>query len=378
MRANAPPKRWRNASAPSSRCGWRKDAPAAARRNEHRQVKISGAGVRRFLDKPDRNVRAVLLYGPNQSFVHEAAQRLAQWALGGADDPYAITKLGEDDIKKDSAKLADALAAQSLLGGPTVVWARISGKAADGAITFALEGMERGDAGGYLIVEAGDLGSTAPLVKAFTASKAGASIAFYEETDAERFQYARALAKELGIGFDRGAEETFLGALPNDRGLAAREIEKLALYAHGLERTISAEDLEALMASEAESALDAASLAAAQGRAAQAVESLARIDALSGVSALRALLRRLHQLRDARGLIDDGASPSDAVGKLRPPVFWKERDAVAAQARLWSAKKLHAAFDVLWTAELRSKTAGAPQELIAADAYRSVAKLVGR
>ena len=56
--------------------------------------------------------------------------------------------------------------------------------------------------------------------------------------------------------------------------------------------------------------------------------------------------------------------------KLRPPVFWKERDAVTAQARLWTAKKLNAAYDVLWAAELRCKTAGAPQELIAADAYR--------
>jgi len=107
------------------------------------------------------------------------------------------------------------------------------------------------------------------------------------------------------------------------------------------------------------------------------VESLARIDALSGVSALRALLRRLHQLRDARIMIDSGMSSDEAVGKLRPPVFWKEKDAVAAQARLWTAKKLNAAYDVMWAAEMRSKTAGAPQELIAADAYRSVAKLVG-
>jgi hypothetical protein len=58
-------------------------------------------------------------------------------------------------------------------------------------------------------------------------------------------------------------------------------------------------------------------------------------------------------------------------------VFWKERDAVAAQARLWSARKINAAYDVLWSAELRSKTAGAPQELIAADAFRGVARLVG-
>lgn len=340
-------------------------------------MKIASGSVRRFLEKPDKNVRAVLLYGPNESFVHEAAQTLAAYALGKSDDPYAITKLGEDEIKRDSAKLADALAAQSLLGGPTIVWARINGKSADDAINAALDDIEASVNSGFLIIEAGDLGSTAPLVKSFTGAKNGAVIAFYEETEAERAQYAKARAKELNLSFDRDAEDAFLAALPSDRGLAAREIEKLALYAHQLGRPIGVEDLDALMANEAESALDAASLAAAQGKVAAAVEALARIDGLSGVSALRALLRRLHQLRDARALMDDGMSASDAVGKLRPPVFWKERDAVANQARLWTAKKLNAAYDVMWSAELRSKTAGAPQELIAADAYRGVAKLVG-
>ncbi len=339
-------------------------------------AQIKGVSIWRFLDKPDKSVRAILLYGPNESFAHEAAQKLAAWALGKSDDPYAITKLGEDEIKRDSARLGDALAAQSLLGGPTIVWARISGKSADASILEALASIERGEPNGYLIIEAGDLGGSAELVKKFGAATHASVIAFYEETDAERAVYAKALAKERGIAFERDAEDYFLTGLPSDRGLARQEIEKLALYAHDLRRNINVEDLEALMASQAESALDAASLAAAQGKAAKAVESLARIDALSGVSALRALLRRLHQLRDARILMDGGKSSEDAVAKLRPPVFWKERDAVASQARLWSSKKLNAAYDVLWAAEMRSKTAGAPQELIAADAYRSVAKLV--
>jgi DNA polymerase-3 subunit delta len=340
-------------------------------------VKVTGAAVRRFLDKPDRNVRAVLLYGPNESFIHEAAQRLAAWALNKSDDPYAVTKLGDSEIKGDSARLADALAAQSLLGGPTVVWARIDGKGADAAIVEAIEGVERGEPGGYFIVEAGDLGGASELVKVFTAAEKAASLVFYEETEAERAQFAKTLAGGLGVEFERDAEEAFLTRLPPDRGLARQEIQKLALFTHGLGRKLNADDVAALMAGEAESALDAASLAAAQGKAAQAVERLARIDSLSGVSALRALLRRMHQLRDARALIDSGMPPSDAVAKLRPPVFWKERDAVAAQARLWTQKKLNAAYELLWTAELRSKTAGAPQDLIAADAYRGVAKLVG-
>jgi DNA polymerase-3 subunit delta len=340
-------------------------------------MKTQGAAIRRFLDKPHKAVRAVLHYGPTESYVHEAAQTLAAWAVGTSHDPYAVTKLSDDEIKKDSARLGDALAAQSLLGGPTIVWARIAGKGGDDAIIDALAGIERNEAAGYLIIEAGDLGSSAALVKQFTAAKNAAVLAFYEETEAERAQYARTLAKELTLAFEPGAEDAFLAALPSDRGLARREIEKLALFAHDLGRAITGEDIEALMASEGDSALDAASLAAAQGKAAKAVETLARIDGLSGVSALRALLRRLHQLLEARALIDAGASPSDAVAKLRPPVFWKERDAVAAQARLWSARKINAAYDVLWSAELRSKTAGAPQELIAADAFRGVARLVG-
>jgi DNA polymerase-3 subunit delta len=341
-------------------------------------VKISGAGVRRFVEAPDKKMRAVLLYGPNQSFVHEAAQKLARWSLGAdADDPYAVTKLGEDEIKRDAARLADALAAQSLLGSANLVWARVEGKAADGALTDALEAIDRGQSSNYLIVEGGDLSSSGELVKAFNNAERAAAIAFYEETEAERAEYIKAFVAELGVGLEAAAQDDLLTALPHDRGLARKEIEKLALYAHGLDRKLNSADLSQLLTDESESALDAASLAAASGKPAQAIEALARIDNLSGVSALRALERRMLQLNDARALMDAGASPSDAVAKLRPPVFWKERDAVAVQARTWSGKKLSAAFDILWIAELRAKTAGAPQDLIAADAFRAVAKLVG-
>lgn len=338
-------------------------------------MKVSGAAVRRFLEKPDKKLRAALVFGPNTSLVHEAAQRLVRWALQGSDDPYAITKLGEDEIKRDSARLADALAAQSLLGGPTVVWARVDGKAADDAILHVLGEIERGAPGGFLLVEGGDLGASSALAKAFNDAVNAAAVVFYEETDAERAGFARELAGELKLDFERDAQELFFAALPADRALARGEIEKLALYAHGLGRALTREDLEALMTDESEGALDAASLAAAAGRAAQAVEALARIDGLSGVSALRALERRMLQMQEARALMDQGMSASEAIAKLRPPVFWKDRDAVAAQARSWSAKKLSAAFDVLWTAEVRCKQAGAPQELIAADAFRSIANL---
>ena len=339
-------------------------------------MKVSGAAIRRFLEKPDKNLRAALLFGPNASLIHEAAERLTAWALKGSDDPYAVTKLGEDEIKRDGARLADALVAQSLLGGPTLVWARIDGKGADAAILEALQGLERGEPGGFLLVEGGDLGGSSELVKSFNNAANAAGLVFYEETEAERAQFVREYAHALGLSLGREALERLLVALPSDRGLARSEIEKLALYGEGLGRPISSDDIDALLVDESEGALDAASMDAVSGRAARAVEALARIDGLSGVSAIRALERRMLQLQDARAMMDDGLGAADAVTKLRPPVFWKERDAFAAQARAWTAKRLSAAFDLLWAAEIRCKQAGAPQALIAADAFRGVANLL--
>ena len=95
-------------------------------------------------------------------------------------------------------------------------------------------------------------------MKTFNTAKNAAAIGFYEETEAERAALAKHRAKELGVEIERDAEGAFLAALPNDRGLAAREIEKLALYAHGLGRKLVVTDLEQLLAGENESAIDAA------------------------------------------------------------------------------------------------------------------------
>ncbi len=341
-------------------------------------MKLAGAAARRFLDKPDKSMRAALLFGPNRALVAEAAAALARFALDGSDDPFSITRLGEDDLKKDKARLSDALAAQSLLGGPTLVWARIDGASVDDALLYALAEIESGAPGGYLLIEGGELSSTGKLAKAFESAKQAVVAAFYEESDAERAAFARDLLKEEKITLDREAGEALLALLPADRGLVRREIEKLAAFAYGANKPLSADDIENVIAAEGDEALDEAGLAALAGKAAASVETLSRIDALNGVAAIKSMERRLLRLLDARARMDGGMSAADAMGKLRPPVFWKEREAFQAQLRAWSTRKLIAALDVCWEAELRSKRAGAPQDLLAADAHQSVAKLVGR
>ena len=341
-------------------------------------MKLAAQSAARFLAKPAQDVRAALLYGPNRALVAESAEAVIKALLGPAPDAMAVTRLGDDELRRDFALLSDQLAAQSLLGGPRVLRVRADGDAAAEPIAATLAALDAGaPAAAYLLVEGGDLAARSKVRAAFEAAKSAVAIPFYEEDEAAIAQFAAAALKAAGVTLDDGARAVLEASLPPDRGVIRGEIEKLALYAHGRSGPIAAAEIAALLAVEGEAALDDAGLAAAGGRASDAVEALHRAG-VGAITALKALERRLLRLQEARAAVDRGASPSDAAGGLRPPVFWKERDAFAAQLRGWTAQRLAAALDALWRAQVRAMTAGAPQELIAAEAYRAVANLANR
>jgi len=187
-------------------------------------MKLTGAAARRFVDKPDAQMRAALFYGPNRAMVADASAALAKFALAGSDDPFATTKLSEDEIKKDKARLLDALSAQSLLGGPTLVWARVDGEGANDSILFALAQIEKGAPGGFLVIEGGELSGTGKLVKAFESAKSAVAAAFYEESPAERAAFARELLAER---VENGIVRAFaIDARPHQRRPAEQRLSR--------------------------------------------------------------------------------------------------------------------------------------------------------
>lgn len=342
-------------------------------------MKLAAAAARRFISAPDRSYRAALVYGPNRALASEAAEAIAKSALDGSDDPFASTKLVEADLKSDKARLWDALTQQSLLGGPTLVRVRAEGESAADALLHALGEIEAGAPSGFLLVEGGELNGKGKTVAAFENAKRAVAMAFYEETDAERAAFVRSLLDASRTPMSADAKEAFLAAAPADRALARGEAEKLFLFAHELGRPIEPEDVAALSAFEYESALDEAALAALSGKAGQAMEALERIEALNGVMAIKALERRVLRLLEARVMVETKVASAAEVGdRLKPKVFWKEREIFAGQVRRWASAQLQDALALLWSAELRAKTAQAPQEIIAGGVYRSVAELLDR
>jgi DNA polymerase-3 subunit delta len=338
-------------------------------------VKLTGQAAARFLAKPDGAILALLLYGPNASAIEERARAMIAHVLGPDPDPLSISRLTDEDLRRDKARLGDELAAQSLLGGARLVRVRLSGAAGADSIVSAVEAFDRGeDAAAFLLVEAGELSPSAALRTTFEGAKRAAALPCYEDDAADLADLARQRLQQAGIALEADAETALLAGLPDDRALAGAEIEKLALFAHGLGRPITADEVMALGVAAGEGEDDFAARAVLSGATADAERLLARSES-RGVMTLKAMERRLLRLLEAQTMVAEGASVRDVGGRLRPPVIFPERDLFARHLRDWPAPRLRAALAVLWAAETAAKRAGAPAEEIAAAAYRRIGRL---
>jgi DNA polymerase-3 subunit delta len=122
--------------------------------------------------------------------------------------------------------------------------------------------------------------------------------------------------------------------------------------------------------------LDEALLAASLGEVAVADRAIARAfaEGANPVQVLRAALRHVQRLQLAALAVADGASAADAVGQLRPPVFWKAKPAMERALRRWSPGRLQSLGAALLRAERQAKSTGLPDEVIARQVILSMAR----
>ncbi|MBN9291564.1 MAG: DNA polymerase III subunit delta, partial [Hyphomicrobium denitrificans] len=126
-----------------------------------------------------------------------------------------------------------------------------------------------------------------------------------------------------------------------DRALSRAEIEKLALHSLG-KQMITLEDVENVVGDAADLALERIAEAAAEGQTATAMTDFGRALA-SGESAQAIILmtqRYFLKLHKVRSDVDAGQRLDDALKSMRPPIFFKQREAFARQIRNWPRPQL--------------------------------------
>ncbi|MEQ8967607.1 MAG: DNA polymerase III subunit delta [Azospirillaceae bacterium] len=338
-------------------------------------MKIAPAKAEAFLARPDPSVAAILLYGPDAGQVRERGAALVLRALGVADDPFRLADLTGREVGQDPARLVDEAASQSLMGGRRVVRVRESAESVTEPLRRALDGAP-GDT--LIIVEAGELTPRSGLRKLAEGHDRAAAVPCYLPDGDAIAGLARQVLKEAGKTLDPEAETALVDSLAADRQLARRSLEKLVLYL-GDEPVADMAAVRATVGDSAEQSLSELALSVGDGDMAAVDRALATLGAegTSPVGILRALQRHFQRLHQAAAAMAGGAAPDQAMGRLRPPVFFKEKGRFGGQLRRWPVARIEDALARLMEAEAQTKRTGAPDAAICARVAYQVTRMAG-
>jgi len=335
-------------------------------------VKLPAGRVEGFLRRPDPEIRAVLLYGPDTGLARERADTLARAICPDLRDPFRVADLAASALAGDPARLADEAAQIGLMGGRRVVRVREAGDAlAPPFARFLAETV----ADALVIAEAGDLPARSALRRVFDAAPRAAAIGCYPDSARDLAQVIRDAFAAHRIAASRDATDFLVQHLGEDRLLTRAELEKLTLYA-GDGGHIELDEARAVIADSAALSLDDALLAAAEGEAAALDRALARVfqEGESPVTVIRALLRHLQRLHLLAARVAGGSSVEEAIRGARPPIFFKEQDSYRRQLARWSTARLGRALERVAEAEFRMKLTGRPAETICREAMFALAR----
>ena len=148
-----------------------------------------------------------------------------------------------------------------------------------------------------MVVEAGDLSKGTGLRKLFEDDDSAAAIACYADTARSLEDLVRDALRAEGLSIAPDALADAVSRLGSDRGVSRRELEKLALYCQG-QKSVSLDDVRAVMGDEAEARAEEASDAAGGGDFARldlALERLWTAD-MSAVAVIRGAMGHFQRL----------------------------------------------------------------------------------
>ncbi len=310
---------------------------------------VKRAEIERALAKPAAEIRLYLLHGPDDAGSRALAALLGK-ALG--DDAERVDLTGAV-LKADPARLADEAAAFSLFGGLRYI--RVE-QAGDESVEAVQALLDLPGSGNPVVAIAGALKKESRLLKLATSAKEVLAHASYAPEGRDLDRLAADLARDQGIRLEPDVVHRLAAASGGDRAVLAHEIEKFALFldsAPDRSAVLDHEGFDALSADAGEADLSRLVDAVLLGKPDQAEAELARLreGGIEGITLVRTLLPRMHQLAGLRAAVEQGNSIESVMASQGRAIFWKSQAAVKSQLARWTASALATAIGRLLAVE---------------------------
>ncbi len=316
-------------------------------------VAIKAQLADKHIKDPQKKTVAYLIYGTDEGRISENASLLAKNWLKKFGDGGEIIQIDERAIADNPDIIAIEVRSVSMFGGYSVIRLqacnRIKPDLLDELIKLKPQNL--------IILEAGNLKPSSPMRKLFEKSPNAAALPCFPD---EIRDITRLIDEELTenkISISSPARTLLIHSLGSDRGVSRQELIKLALYAHDKPQ-IDVEDIEAIIGDSSQLAYDQLISLIMAGNGVEALSKLDRLLAsgLTNAGLTTLLGRHLTRLYKVRVQIDSGMAAKDAIAKLRPPVHFKQKDAIAMQAMMMKLPTIKKAIHLVQETVMRTRT----------------------
>ncbi|PVA11153.1 DNA polymerase III subunit delta [Pelagivirga sediminicola] len=341
-------------------------------------MKLAPRDAPGYFARPDPARAGLLIYGGDAMRIAlRRAEVIAALAGPTGEEEMRITRMAAGDLRKDPARLNDAVKAASFFPGPRVAFVEDATEALAAPILAALEDWREGDA--QIIVTAGALKPTSKLRKTFEAHKNAYVAAIYDDPPS-REEIEQSLAKSglRNIGQDALRDLHDL-ARALDPGDFRQTMDKLSLYKLGDDTPLGPEDIAACAPASVEADLDDILHIVAEARSGEIGPMMKRLRA-QGVQPVALCIAATRHFRTLYTAASDPGGVSQGIARMRPPVFGPRRDRMQRQAQAWGAANLETALSLLTETDLtlRSAAQTAPQMPLVERALIRLAMMVRR
>lgn len=339
-------------------------------------MKLQARQIADFLKSPDKAVRAILVYGPDQGLVKERAKILGLKVVPDLNDPFNAAHLTGEMIEADPSRFFDEVNAQSLMGGTRLV--RVTD--VDNKFAVHLKDWLKSNPSDatIVVIEGGALGPRDAIRKHCEEAPNAAALPCYIPDERDMMVFVRDQVKEQGKSIENDAVTWLSHALKGDRSTAKMEIEKLCLYVGSQQNMITLRDAQTSCGENGEQGLDDLVEATFGRDPLKAIATLNRLmdegtDVIVIERTLQNHIRRLHQVKI--DVEENGQMMEIAMKKLHPPVFFKQEDRFKSQVQKFSGAYLRRLLARLSEIEAETKRTGTPSKALISDALLKLASL---
>lgn len=316
-------------------------------------TKIPTANIDAFLHRPDRNYRVILLYGPNTGLLSHRLKNLKHVMLGENPSPFACEDVLYEEVK-ELRNLHDRLSSMGL--GCSHKWLVIRDMPASVPADHrkALGSVSEDVT---VLLVAGELTPQSSLRQWAEKDKTVAVIPAYKEDMQDVHRHIQQFARESRLQMTQEVQRELASRIGGDYAYTAQSLGRLRLYLG--ERThVTIDDIYACFREPGEVTLDQCCAAFAMRKHGDLVRlwDQLMLEGVAVIAVLRSLYRYISRLRDMHQMMRVGGKTEDqAMAALKPPVFFKQKNQMRSDMKLWSLERCHAMLAEIAAKEAETK-----------------------